>query len=219
MSTVTKLRRREDPEVRSREILNEAVRLIGERGCNGFTVDELARRCAISKGGLLHHFETKDSLLLAIIDEAERSEKEALTPLLKAALGSGGNEPSRDAVLTFLRAVFARSNSDPNICRLYVRLKAEAIDPAHLAHASIRRRDTATLEVFTRVLAPFTQNPSSAARRLMAMQDGLTLQSLLAEAPYDPFQEWMQAVEQFLPSEKPRSAREVPPASTPRTRP
>lgn len=195
---------REDPAKRSQQILDMAVRLIGEHGCNGFTVGELARRCGLSKGGLLHHFETKDSLVLAIIDEAERSEVQALAPLVDAALGRPGDPPPREAVLAFLYAVFARSNSDPHLGRLYVRLKAEAFDPDHLAHASIFRREAAVLRLFTQILRPFTPEPESLARRLMALLHGLTLHRLLCEDPFDAFVEWKRAVDEMLPDTKPR---------------
>lgn len=195
---------REDPAKRSQQILDTAVRLIGERGCNGFTVGELAERCGISKGGLLHHFETKDSLVLAIIDEAERSEIQALAPLVDAALGRPGNPPSREAVSTFLYAVFERSNSDPHLSRLYVRLKAEAFDPDHLAHASIFRREAAVLRLFTQILQPFAPDPESLARRLMALHHGLTLHWLLSETPFDAFAEWKRAVDEMVPSAEPR---------------
>lgn len=199
MPKVTRLRTRENPEVRSRRILEEAVRLIGERGCNGFTVDELAKRCEISKGGLLHYFDTKESLLIAIVEEAERSEIEALAPLIENALGNSKDGPSRDAALALFSAIFARSNEDRDLRRLHVRLNAEAVDPAHLAHASIRRREAAILGLFTRVLTPFTEDALSAAHRLTALLHGLTLHCLLAETPFDPFVEWMRAVEQALP--------------------
>lgn len=199
MSKIVRLRTREDPEVRQRLILHEAIRLVGERGCNGFTVDELAKRCGISKGGLLHHFETKEALLLSIIDEFERSETEALGPLIDRALDHTGEGPSREAVLAFLTAAFARSNNDPDLGRLYVRLTAEAIDPVHLAHASVRRREAATIALFTRMFTPFSPDPGGIARRAVALLHGLTLQNLLGGAVFDPTAEWVRAVEQMLP--------------------
>jgi AcrR family transcriptional regulator len=199
LSQVVRHRTRENPEVRQRLILREAILLVGERGCNGFTVEELAKRCGISKGGLLHHFETKEALLLSIIDELERSEAEALSPLAGRALDHAGGGPSREAVLAFLAAAFRGSNHDPDMGRLYVRLTAEAVDPAHLAHASMRRRETATIALFTRLFSPFSPNPQGLARRAMALLHGLTLQSLLGKTPFDPAAEWMEAVEQMLP--------------------
>src|ERR1700741_3608955 len=63
------VRRRMDPELRRQQILDEAIRLIGQLGYQGFTVQELALRCSLTKGGLLHYFGSKEQLLVAILEE------------------------------------------------------------------------------------------------------------------------------------------------------
>ena len=73
---------REDPKVRRSQIVDEAIRIIGEYGYYGFTVQALAERCQLSNAGLLHYFGNKDDLLLALLDEPDA------TRVMKASICS-----------------------------------------------------------------------------------------------------------------------------------
>lgn len=63
-------------------ILEVANKVIAEKGLTHFTLDEIARDAGISKGGLLHHYPSKDKLIKALIEnyldlfEAKISERE-----------------------------------------------------------------------------------------------------------------------------------------------
>src|SRR5690606_6085271 len=48
-------------------ILQSVTRIIAEEGADALTIDEVARSAAMSKGGVLHHFPSKEALLLAAI--------------------------------------------------------------------------------------------------------------------------------------------------------
>ncbi|MEM1139439.1 MAG: helix-turn-helix domain-containing protein [Pseudomonadota bacterium] len=49
--------------------LAAARRLFGDRGFQAVSMDELAREAAIAKGGLYHHFPTKEDLFEAVLRE------------------------------------------------------------------------------------------------------------------------------------------------------
>lgn len=49
-------------------ILDVANKVIAEKGLNCFTLDEVAKAAGISKGGLLHHYPSKDKLIKALIE-------------------------------------------------------------------------------------------------------------------------------------------------------
>jgi AcrR family transcriptional regulator len=49
-------------------ILDAASRIIMERGVTMFTLEPVAHEAGISKGGLLYHFPTKDSLITGMIE-------------------------------------------------------------------------------------------------------------------------------------------------------
>ncbi len=57
------------PRPSSRErILNSAEDVIAETGAIHLTLDAVAERAEVSKGGLLYHFPTKDALLEALLE-------------------------------------------------------------------------------------------------------------------------------------------------------
>lgn len=57
-----------DPEQTRSALLQAAGQLVRERGISA-TLDDVARRAGVSKGGLLYHFGSKQELLLAMAHE------------------------------------------------------------------------------------------------------------------------------------------------------
>jgi AcrR family transcriptional regulator len=57
---------RKNPEVFREKILLAAAAVLEERGAQ-FTLEHVAASAGVSKGGLLHHFPTKDALLRGLI--------------------------------------------------------------------------------------------------------------------------------------------------------
>jgi AcrR family transcriptional regulator len=51
-------------EIRTEEIVQAAVQEFLERGYEGASMDNIARRASLSKGGLYHHFRSKDEILI-----------------------------------------------------------------------------------------------------------------------------------------------------------
>lgn len=51
-----------------KRILDVANKVIAEKGLHCFTLDEVAKAAGISKGGLLHHYPSKDKLIKALIE-------------------------------------------------------------------------------------------------------------------------------------------------------
>src|SRR5689334_11485904 len=66
-------------------ILAAAAEVFAERGYRGTSLTEIANRVGMTQPGLLHHFSTKDQLLLAVVQAHEESSEhlavmEDLTP-------------------------------------------------------------------------------------------------------------------------------------------
>jgi AcrR family transcriptional regulator len=190
---------REDPEARRLQLLDEAIHLVGERGSNGFRIQELAQRCGLSNAGLLYHFGTKEELLLAMLQELQRRETIIFTPFAQAAereleQGTG----SKKALLAFLRAMAERVLAHPELGLPFTILLVEALDGGHHANQYFRDRDTAILDLFARLLAPHVEHPLSAARQLLALQDGLGQQWVRGRHNFDVVVEWERAVTAVL---------------------
>lgn len=192
-------RSRDDAEQRRAQILTEAVELIGQRGCYGFTIQELAKRCGLSNAGLLHHFRSRDVLLVAVLQELERQETAAMTPLALAAHRQAG--PAAGAAsLELLKTIVARTAAKPQVMRLTSVVRAESLDPSHPAHAWSQAQEAVVLDLFTKLLAPYVDEPRSAARQLLALMNGLALQWLRAEGSFDIVAEWLRAIAAIAPA-------------------
>jgi AcrR family transcriptional regulator len=58
----------EEAKQRHRAILETAARLICEKGYDGTSIQEIAQACELTKAGLYHYIQSKESLLGAIMD-------------------------------------------------------------------------------------------------------------------------------------------------------
>jgi AcrR family transcriptional regulator len=59
-------KRRKQPDAVRHQLLDVAARLCIENGLHALTLDAVAKEAGVSKGGLLHHFPSKQALLEAL---------------------------------------------------------------------------------------------------------------------------------------------------------
>lgn len=59
-------RRKKQPELVRQQLVEAAARLVVEKGVQAVTLDAVAKRALVSKGGLQHHFPNKQALLEAV---------------------------------------------------------------------------------------------------------------------------------------------------------
>lgn len=190
---------RDDPQARRAHILDQAIRVIGERGFYGFTVQELAKSCGLSNAGLLHHFPSKEQLFLAALQELETREAKFMRPLVEAAEREFHSEGGKLAVLEVLRAIVIRSTLKPQLLRFLAELQVEALNPSHPAHSWWRTRERVLTDLFVRLLGPHVGEPESVARQALAMIDGFCLRWLWTDEPFDVTAEWERALSRLLP--------------------
>ncbi len=166
-----------------REILDQAMSLFGEAGYRGASLRVIATRCGISHTGLLHHFPTKEALLLAVLEHRDDVDDEWLS--LGGTTGVG--RLRRFAELAVL------NSSRRGIVELFTVVSAEATAADHPAHGYFVRRyensvagarlayEQARLEG---ALRPGV-DPDAAGRQLIALMDGLQVQWLLGDCAPD----------------------------------
>lgn len=96
--------------VRTRALLLAAAgRCIATRGAS-VSLDVIAREAGVSKGGLLHHFPTREDLLLALMQELLDQFTAAVDRELAVELAhvpAGSPAPAGSLVRAYVRAVFA----------------------------------------------------------------------------------------------------------------
>lgn len=161
------------------QILDSAVDLFGEVGYRGASLREIASRCGISHPGLLHHFPTKEALLLAVLERRD----ETFGALTHAGGATGAEELAR------IVEVVADNATHPRTVELFATLSTEATAPDHPAHQFFQDRYArvlaALIDAYTSARAEGALrdgvDPASAARQLVALMDGLQIQWL-----YDP---------------------------------
>jgi AcrR family transcriptional regulator len=79
-------RKREDPEVRSRAILETAAKLICVKGYAGTGIQEIAEACDLTKAGLYHYIQSKENLLLEIMSYGmDLFEEQVLSQVIEIA--------------------------------------------------------------------------------------------------------------------------------------
>jgi len=86
-----------------RSVLDAAADIVATEGAAKLTLDAVADRVGLSKGGILHHFGTKDSLIAAMIEEIVAQFESDLARHMQGETGPG----------SFARA-FLRACLDPD---------------------------------------------------------------------------------------------------------
>ncbi|MBO3745113.1 TetR/AcrR family transcriptional regulator [Streptosporangiaceae bacterium NEAU-GS5] len=164
------------------QILDQAMAMFGEAGYRGASLREIATRCGLSHPGLLHHFPTKQSLLLAVLEHRDEVDG---AQLLDGRTGLG--------VLHALVDLASLNATRPGIVELFTVLSAEATAADHPAHAFFVQRYERTVRAVELaygqaradgLLRPDVE-PATAARQFVALMDGLQIQWLLGHRHLD----------------------------------
>jgi AcrR family transcriptional regulator len=172
------------------QILDVALDVFGRLGYRGGSLREIADRVGLSDAGVLHHFGSKQQLLIAVLEHRE-------------ALSRQGRPPREGlSLLDSLRELVAHNATMPGLIQLFVTLSAEATDQDHPAHDFFvaRYQDVSQYFVDQLELAREVDEISpkvdltEAAQQLMAVLDGLQVQWLLNDkvdmvATFDQFLE------------------------------
>ena len=161
---------------RQAHIIADATELFARRGFHDTSLREVAEAVGISKSALLHHFPTKDALLLAVIAERDRRTVPSSEDLQAAS-------PAKTIEL-MVRTARRSELETPGLVEVYTVLTSEAASPRHPAHSFFAARSRRTIAdvtvLFERLaadglLAP-GRDPIHEGRWVPAMWDGLQMQ-------------------------------------------
>jgi AcrR family transcriptional regulator len=192
-------RTRMDSDLRREQILEQAVRIVSRSGYYGFGIQELAQQCGLTNGGLLYYFGSKEGLLIALLEDRDRRDAEAIA----AAAGFSSHDPKRklslEEVFKILRSIVKRNSLQPEILRLYAVLRAEALNRGHPARDFFLSRESGALQAFAHMVAPFAKHPLSTGRQLLVFMNGLEEEWLRTDQDFDLVAEWDRAVALLLP--------------------
>jgi AcrR family transcriptional regulator len=165
-------------------LLDEAMRLFGERGYDATSVAEIERSAGLTPGagGLFHHFRTKEAVLVAGIErhlarlEAVRQIRGAVPPLgdLRAEL------------TLVARYVFLELEEEQELLRVLI---SEARQRPHLLSGAVEQVVRGTFNEFASILARSGGSEVSAALALGALVAYASAELLLGQAPVEAHHE------------------------------
>jgi AcrR family transcriptional regulator len=194
------LRNREDPAVRRKQIIDEAILLIGQLGYHGFTIQQLAQRCGITNGTLIYHFGTKEGLLVSVLDECDQREAESLRSLLQVKHDhTDGFKYSLQTSISLFRLIIQDTVSQPETALFRTVLQTEALNPAHPAHQHFIKRENMVMDKISALLVGHVESPVSTARVVRALIDGLIQQWLRMDRAFDLLKEWDRSIATISP--------------------
>jgi AcrR family transcriptional regulator len=150
-------------------ILDAANRVLMAKGAEGFTLDAVARETPVSKGGLLYHFPSKNSLIEGMI---ARSIAQVDAALQEELANSGG-----DYLSAYIRASFRTAVEPEQVSR--------AVFSAIAGDANLLEPLRAHFERMQKEIAAAA--PSEEAGTLIRLcMDGLWYAEMYNFAPPDP---------------------------------
>ncbi|MCX4991171.1 MULTISPECIES: TetR/AcrR family transcriptional regulator [unclassified Streptomyces] len=157
-------------EERRAEIVRAALEVIAERGYRGASLAAVAERVGLTQQGLLHHFPTKEALLVAVLKE--RDQWDAV--------------PDTTWRADLLVSLVEYNAMRPGIIQTFSALLGESVTEGHPAREFFTKRYTAVRANMASVLRaeygerlPSGLTPERAAPLLVAVMDGLQYQWLL----------------------------------------
>jgi AcrR family transcriptional regulator len=151
--------------------------MFATRGFRGTSLATIAKRVGLSEPGLLHHFASKEELLLELLTLRDQHDDERIRQAFDA------HAHGLDVLLELCRQNAER----PGIVRLFTILAAESVDADHPAHAWFVGRYKDRRAELARGLAEEQRagtvgahvDADKAAAHILAMFDGLQIQWLL----------------------------------------
>jgi len=119
-------------EDRKQRILAVAQRLLARNGGRGTTLGQIAQEAGVTPAGLLHHFESKEQLLHAVLDARDADDD--------------ANADREGDILEQLERVTERFRRSPGLIGIFTVLLSENLDPEAPLHVRFLNRYRAAVD-------------------------------------------------------------------------
>ncbi|WP_431278446.1 TetR/AcrR family transcriptional regulator [Leifsonia poae] len=167
-----------------KKILRAAIETFGTKGSANGTLADIAEQVGMTHAGVLHHFGSKQNLLLEVLEFRDHDDVAHL---------DGHHIPDGPALFAHLVDTAFRNSLRPGIVQVYTVLSSESVTDDHPAKEYFQDRyrnlrgelDAAFRELCAQenVSDPDTIDKASAS--ILAVMDGLQLQWLLDPSAVD----------------------------------
>ncbi|WP_246017958.1 TetR/AcrR family transcriptional regulator [Amnibacterium kyonggiense] len=166
---------------RRRRVLDSATEIFATKGYTNGSLLEIAEHAGISQAGVVHHFGSKDQLLVAMLeyrDDADVAELE------------GSHIPDGAALFDHLVHTVELNTQRRGIVQLYAVLSADSVTEGHPAQQYFRGRFVGLREMVASALRDVVPDADAhavdtAASAIIGVMDGLQVQWLLDERSVD----------------------------------
>src|SRR6478609_3637897 len=175
---------RPETQRKRKKILRAAIETFGAKGAANGTLSDIADQVGMTHAGVLHHFGSKQNLLLEVLEFRDQDDVAHL---------ADRHIPGGPALFMHLVRTAFRNAQRPGIVQVYTVLSAESVTDDHPAkdyflerYRNLRREiDDAFRELCAQegVTDPHAVDPAAAA--ILAVMDGLQLQWLLEPTALD----------------------------------
>lgn len=179
-----RMKRRLTVEARRAEIIEITRRRIAEEGAAGLSLREVARWCDMSAPGLTHHFPTLRDLMDEVLAQRDAEDLRGIQALARAD----------DDRLTLRRLADASVQyyvERPEETRHFDTLEAEAMSPAHPAHAYFAAIDSHTRGLGLTLAREEYEDPETVIAVLKVVVDGLRKRWVLLPENADLWGDWV----------------------------
>jgi AcrR family transcriptional regulator len=188
---------RQETLQRREEILRAAMATFGAKGYYNGSLVEIAEQVGITHAGVLHHFGSKDQLLVEVLEYRDRADVADL---------EGQQIPAGLDLFRHLVKTAQRNASRPGIVQTYAVLSAESVTDNHPGQDWFRTRyqtlrdelTSALREICAAEQAPTDAEIRSAAAAILAVMDGMQIQWLLEPSAVDLAESTAFAIEAIL---------------------
>ena len=175
---------RPETERKRKKILRAAIETFGTKGSANGTLTDIAEQVGITHAGVLHHFGSKQNLLLEMLEFRDQDDVAHL---------ADQHIPGGPALFAHLVATAQRNALRPGIVQVYTVLSAEAVTDDHPARTYFEDRygvlrheiDDAFRELCAQEDITEPETIAKAAASILAVMDGLQLQWLLEPTAVD----------------------------------
>ncbi|MBC7267972.1 MAG: TetR family transcriptional regulator [Streptomyces sp.] len=163
--------RRYDPD-RRRRIIDAAIRVVGEKGIAGLSHRTVAAEADVPLGSTTYHFKTLDELMVAALRQAN----EGFSRLVAAR--DGLTDPDSDLAAELAGLMGEWLAGDRGGVELEYELYLAALRRPALRPVAAEWVDDITARLVRRT-------DTATARAVVALMDGICLEVLLLDVPYD----------------------------------
>jgi AcrR family transcriptional regulator len=170
-------RQRRPAAARREQILAVAADAFAVSGFRGTSLADVAAKVGVSQPGLLHHFGSKETLIIAVLRQRDQQDEQYVEAQFQGVEAS---------TRTWLTAICRRNETQPGLVRLFTVQAAESLDPTHPAHDFFHERNQRVRNRITQLIIRDQRNgvlsesldPAATAVELIGLMNGLQLQWL-----------------------------------------